>query len=47
VAAGLLPVDVVFTLLGFKMLNYVALLLSVAFYLALLLTLTFDIRTTR
>jgi lipopolysaccharide export system permease protein len=40
VAAGALPVDVVFTLLGLKMLNYVALLLSVAFYLALLLTLT-------
>lgn len=40
VAAGVLPVDVVFTLLGFKMLNYVALLLSVAFYLALLLMLT-------
>lgn len=40
VAAGSLPVDVVFTLLGFKILNYIALLLSVAFYLALLLALT-------
>lgn len=39
VAAGVLPVNVVFTLLAFKMLNYVALLLSVAFYLGLMVAL--------
>jgi lipopolysaccharide export system permease protein len=40
VASGVLPVDVLFTLLGFTLLNYLPLLLSVAFYLGLLIAIS-------